>query len=145
MGPSIQLVIDAGDPRRLAEFWAQALDYVIQPPPEGFDSWEDFARKHGVPEERWNDQSAIVDPDGGRPRIFLQRVPESKQGKNRLHIDISASGGLEVPPDERRDRVAAKVKRLVEAGATRLDEHSGAFGEYWIVMQDPEGNEFCVQ
>ena len=145
MGPSIQLVIDAADPGRLAQFWALALGYVVQPPPQGFDSWEDLARDHGIPEERWNDQSAIIDPDGDRPRIFLQRVPEAKQGKNRLHLDINAGGGLETPADERAGLVASMVERLQQAGASTVDERNGPFGEHWVVMQDPEGNEFCVQ
>ncbi|MDH3540988.1 MAG: VOC family protein, partial [Acidimicrobiia bacterium] len=63
MATPIQVVFDANDPVSLAEFWALALGYVIQPPPEGFDSWDDWARAMEIPEENWNDARAIVDPD----------------------------------------------------------------------------------
>jgi hypothetical protein len=137
------VVIDCADPSALAEFWAAALGYVVQPPPEGFDSWEGFLTSIGVPEERWNDRSAVVDPDEQGPRLFFQKVPEPKTVKNRVHVDLNA-GGRGASAHERDARVEAKVQELVSLGATvqrRLDE----IGERWVVMQDPEGNEFCVQ
>jgi hypothetical protein len=65
--------------------------------------------------------------------------------KNRLHLDLKVSGGREVPLDTRRQRVTAEVARLVAAGATRLRvlERKG-LDHYAVVLQDPEGNEFCV-
>ena len=144
MGTSIQVVIDCSDPAELARFWATALHYVVQPPPEGFDSWEAALRAWGVPETDWNKASAVVDPDGAGPRLFFQRVPEPKSVKNRVHLDINASGPDGTPPDERRALVDDEVARLRSAGATIAREVEER-GERWVVMQDPEGNEFCVQ
>lgn len=140
----IQVTIDAADPARVAEFWAAALDYRIDAPPAGFDSWPEFLAANGVPEERWNDASAVSDPDGVGPRIFIQRVPEAKQVKNRVHLDLHVSGGRGVELEERKRKVSAEVTRLTRLGATQIDEVHGMFGEYTIVLQDPEGNEFCV-
>jgi hypothetical protein len=145
MATKIQVVIDCADPARQAEFWAEALHYAIPPPPAEFASWDDWARAQGIPEERWNDASAIEDPEGKGPRVFLQRVPEGKVAKNRLHLDLNAGGGHDVPLEERRRRVDAEVARLKALGAT---DERGAIeqrGEYWVRMNDPEGNEFCVQ
>ena len=97
----------------------------------------------GVPEEAWNSRSAIVDPEGTGSRVFFQRVPEAKTTKNRLHLDVNVAEHT-VQGDERRRRVAEHVDRLVAAGATRVGEMT-ELGEYWVVLQDPEGNEFCVQ
>lgn len=144
MPATIQVVIDCADPGRLAAFWAQALGYAIQPPPEGFVRWEDFLREMGVPEEHWNDRSAVVDPESVRPRVFFQRVPEPKVVKNRVHLDLSVSGGPSVALEDRRPRIEAEAARLVGLGASirrRVEEQ----GEFWITMRDPEGNEFCVQ
>ncbi len=127
----IQVVFDANDPHKLAEFWALALGYVTQPPPEGFASWEDFGRSIGMPEDQFGDQTALIDPTGEGPRIFIQRVPEGKTAKNRVHLDIRT-------PDRE-----AHAQKLIKAGATiawREDDLRGSA----IVMRDPEGNEFCV-
>ncbi|HET7678413.1 MAG TPA: VOC family protein, partial [Candidatus Limnocylindrales bacterium] len=145
MAISIQLVFDTLDPDAQARFWAAALGYMLQPPPEGFASWEDFLHAQGVPEETWNDASAIVDPDGAGPRIYFQRVPEGKVAKNRMHLDLNVPGGGTVPLEERKRRVDGEVARLKAFGAT---DERGAMekdGEYWVRMNDPEGNEFCVQ
>jgi hypothetical protein len=145
MATSIQLVFDTADPDRQARFWAEALGYEIQSPPDGFDSWDAFLAAQGIPEERWNDASAIVDPDGRAPRIYFQRVPEGKVAKNRMHMDLNVGGGASVALEERRQRVDTEVARLKALGAT---DERGAIerdGEYWVRMNDPEGNEFCVQ
>jgi hypothetical protein len=144
MGTPIQVVMDCADPARLSAFWASALDYELQPPPEGYESWEAFLDSVGVPESEWNSRSAVVDPEAKGPRLFFQRVPEPKTVKNRVHMDVNAGGGREVPDDERRARVAAKVVELVAAGASVFKEFDQD-DEHWVVMQDPEGNEFCVQ
>ena len=65
--------------------------------------------------------------------------------KNRVHIDLNVGGGGKVPLEERQQRVDAEVERLVNEGATVFRPGSVERGEYWVVMQDPEGNEFCVQ
>jgi hypothetical protein len=143
MAKRLQVVFDCADPGALAHFWADATGYIFQPPPEGYASWEDLLRKMGIPEDQWDRASAIVDPDGVGPRIYFQKVPEGKTVKNRVHIDIN-QGTREMPPDERRSTVEAEAARLVGVGASefrRVDEN----GEFCIVMQDPEGNEFCLQ
>ena len=78
------------------------------------------------------------------PRIFFQRVPEPKQHKNRVHLDVNAGGPRGTPAEERRAGVDAAVERAVAIGATKLrlvEER----GERHYVMQDMEGNEFCLQ
>ena len=134
MATGVQVTFDCADPGRLAEFWAEALGYVLQPPPEGHDSWPAFLTAIGVPESEWNTRSAVVDPDGRGPRLFFQRVPEPKAVKNRVHLDVNVG----------KDGVDAAVERLVAKGATRVEE-VGQLGERWVVMADPEGNEFCLQ
>ena len=145
MATSIQLVFDTANPDREAQFWAAALGYRLQPPPDGFSSWEAFLEAQGIPRDRWNDASAIVDPDEKGPRVYFQRVPEGKTAKNRMHMDLNVGGGRDVALDERKRRVDAEVTRLKALGAT---DERGAMerdGEYWVRMNDPEGNEFCVQ
>ena len=143
MAMRIQMTIDCADPGALAPFWAQALGYQVQGPPEGFDSWPDALRAWGVPESEWNSASAVVDPDGAGPRIFFQRVPEAKTVKNRLHLDVQASDGVGVPVERKREQVLAGVERLLGLGATRVRDVE-EMGSFWTVLQDPEGNEFCV-
>ena len=143
MATQVQVVIDCADPSRLSAFWALALGYQEQAPPEGYATWEDALRAWNVPEDQWNSRGAIVDPDGVGPRLFFQQVPEGKVVKNRVHLDINAGVGM-AGDDERRRTIAAKVASLTDAGATTLHEMEER-GEYWVVMQDPEGNEFCVQ
>jgi hypothetical protein len=138
-----QIVFDCADPDRLARFWAEALHYIVQPPPEGYDTWEDLLREIGIPESEWGNASAIVDPDGVLARIYFQRVPEPKRGKNRVHLDLN-QGTRAMPTEERRRVVNAEAERLKGLGATELyrrDEN----GEYHVTLADPEGNEFCVQ
>lgn len=138
----VQVVIDCADPGALAPFWAQVLGYIEQPPPEGFDSWQDWARQNDIPEKDWNKAGAVVDPDGKGPRVYFQQVPEGKVVKNRVHMDVNV--GAAFKGDERRSEVEKHSTRVKELGASVirvLDEH----GEFCIVMSDPEGNEFCLQ
>ena len=144
MATGIQITFDANDPAALADFWTAALGYTIQPPPPGFTTWDDWAASQGIPEESWNDARAIVDPEGHRPRIFIQRVPEGKSAKNRVHLDLFVGGGPGVPLADRKARVDAEVERLRDVGATEVGPVEQR-GEYWVVMRDPEGNEFCVE
>lgn len=143
MARPFQVTMDAVDPARLAAFWAAALDYEVQPPPAGFASWDEFLRAQGVPREQWGAASAVVDPDGVRPRLFFQRVPEAKAVKNRVHLDLQSGGGPGVPVEEQRRAVRAEVDRLVALGASEVSEHAD-LGVVWVVMRDPEGNEFCA-
>lgn len=144
MAIPIQVVFDCADPPVVARFWADALGYQLQGPPEPSAAWLAFQDEHGIPEERWNDASAIIDPDGTGPRIFFQRVPEPKAVKNRLHLDVNAGGAPGTPPAERRARVDEAVKRLAASGATVVAANT-QYGEYCVTMFDPEGNEFDVQ
>jgi hypothetical protein len=142
----IQLVVDCADPDRLTRFWAEALGYRVPPPPEGFGDWDDYWRQVGVPEdELGGGDDRLTDPDGCGPDIWFQQVPEGKTVKNRLHLDLDASGGRTVPIAVRKERVAAMAERLIAAGATRLRvlEEEG-LDHYGEVMADPEGNEFCI-
>lgn len=77
MARDIQVTYDCADPARLAAFWADALGYRVQAPPEGFASWDDALEAFGVPPEHRNDASAVVDPQGAGPRLFFQRVPDT--------------------------------------------------------------------
>jgi catechol 2,3-dioxygenase-like lactoylglutathione lyase family enzyme len=141
---AVQFSFDCADPARLATFWAEALGYQLQDPPAGFASWEQALDALGVPAERRNDVSAIVDPGGTGPRLFFQRVPEAKQVKNRVHLDVRAAPGLD--GDARMAALEDEAARLVGHGATRLERFEPAppLGAGHIVMADPEGNEFCL-
>jgi hypothetical protein len=143
MAVRLQVVFDAADPPKLAAFWGEAIGYVEEDPPDGFDSWEAWAVANDLPREDWDNYASRVDPDGTGPRLFFQRVPEPKTAKNRVHLDLAVSGGRETPIEERRRRVADAVERAVAAGATRVKAYDEA-GQHWVVLQDPEGNEFCL-
>ena len=132
MGLDFQVTFDCHDADVLAAFWATALERIVQPPPPGFDSWPAFLAANGMPVPPQGSMSAIVDPEGNGPRILFQRVPEAKAVKNRVHLDVRAGEG--------RD---AKVVELTAAGGTVI-RHVAEAGLEWIVMADPEGNEFCV-
>ena len=141
-----QLVIDCADADLLARFWAAALGYELARPPSGFATWNDFYRRLGVPEQELVDgPDRISDPDGVGPSIWFHVVPAAKTVKNRLHLDIRASGEWTDPIETRRKRVDAEARRLAGLGATI----TGALSEdgldhYAVGMQDPEGNEFDI-
>ncbi|MET7807916.1 VOC family protein [Micromonospora chersina] len=141
---TVQITFDCADPAGLAAFWATTLGYRLQDPPGGFESWEQALDAMGVPPERRKDASAVVDPAGTGPRLFFQRVPEGKQVKNRVHLDVRAAPGLS--GDARMAALEAEAERLVSHGATRLQRHEPAppLGAGHLIMADPEGNEFCL-
>jgi hypothetical protein len=117
---------DAAEPHRLAAFWALALGYVDEP---GYD---------------FEDGASLVDPDGALPAIGFLKVPEGKTAKNRMHIDIRVAAGRPVDQTLREQEIRAKVAELVAAGATTVREDAFDGQLDHVVMQDPEGNEFCV-
>ncbi len=123
----VQVTFDCAEPERVARFWCEVLGYVVPHPPEEEDgSW-----------------SACVDPDGVGPRLFFQRVPEGKVVKNRVHLDVRVGTGL--VGAERLAALEAECARLLPLGAARVrlltaDEEN----ESCLVMQDVEGNEFCL-
>jgi hypothetical protein len=140
----VQITFDCADPGALAGFWAEVLGYKYDDPPPGFDSWEEALDSLGVPTERRNDASAVVDPEGTGPRLFFQKVPEGKTAKNRVHLDVRAAPGLQ--GEDRMAALEAECERLVGLGATRLKrfEPDPPLSAGFIVMHDPEGNEFCL-
>lgn len=144
MAIEFQVTFDAAHPPTVAAFWAEVLGYVAEAPPGGHDTWESWLTEVGVPEERWESVAILVDPDGVGPRIYIQQVPEAKAGKNRLHLDVRTRGNTRATPaEQRRERIDAEAERLTALGATTVElveEHGAAH----VVLQDPEGNEFCL-
>jgi catechol 2,3-dioxygenase-like lactoylglutathione lyase family enzyme len=114
----VQVTFDCADPERLARFWCEVLGYV-------------------------REESACSDPSGVGPRLYFQRVPEAKTVKNRVHLDVRVGTGL--VGDERLAALESEGARLLALGASRVrllvadDEN-----ESCLVLQDPEGNEFCL-
>jgi hypothetical protein len=140
VSPTVQVTFDCTDPHRTADFWAAALGYAVPDGTALVQSMLDAG--HASAEDTleydgrlvWRDAAAAEDPDGSRPRLFFQRVPEPKSVKNRLHLDVH------VGPE----RVADEVARLEQLGAHKL--YDGQLGpQTWVTMADPEGNEFCVE
>lgn len=136
-----QVTFDCAAPERVARFWCEVLGYAAPPPPEGFASWDDFNRS--LPPEDQDSWFACADPSGVGPRLFFQRVPEGKVAKNRVHLDVRVATGL--VGAERLAVLEAECARLVALGAVRgqlllADEEN----ESCQVMQDLEGNEFCL-
>jgi catechol 2,3-dioxygenase-like lactoylglutathione lyase family enzyme len=119
-----QVTFDCADPERVARFWSEVLGYVL-------------------PVEEPGSTFACADPTGVGARLFFQRVPEGKVVKNRLHLDVRVGTGL--VGEERVAALEAECARLIPLGATRVqllpadDEN-----ESTLVMQDVEGNEFCL-
>ncbi|MFF5963148.1 VOC family protein [Streptomyces collinus] len=137
----VQVTFDCAEPERVARFWCEVLGYVVPPPPEGFATWGDFDRT--LSPERQGAGFVCGDPSGVGPRLYFQRVPEGKVVKNRVHLDVRVGTGL--VGEERLATLEAECARLVALGATRVrvllaDEYD----ESCIVMQDIEGNEFCL-
>lgn len=110
---TVELVLDCKEPEALATFWRAALDY----------------REH----YRDANLAVLVPQEGIASPLLLQRVPEAKAGKNRMHLDIVV------------DDVEAEVRRLQALGAGRIDDGVQSLGgTRWVRMSDPEQNEFCV-
>ena len=141
-----QLTVDANNPARLAAFWAQALGYQPVPPAEPETTWHRHYRARLGQAAAFEDR--IFDPAGLRPPVWFQQVPEAKAGKNRLHLDLYPTGrDLALALERRVEIVEVKVAELVALGATverrvRFDDPGDPV--YFVVMHDPEGNEFCV-
>src|SRR5215831_10548219 len=109
--PNIDIVIDCADPEALAAFWTAALGYT----------------NAGI----FDPYVVLLPTERAHPPVMLQRVPEAKVGKVRIHFDLRV-------PD-----IEAEAQRLEKLGATRIDIGQGE-APGWITMADPEGNEFCV-
>jgi hypothetical protein len=136
-----QLTIDCNDPDRLARFWADALGYVPVPPRQDTTWWSHYRNRLG---EAKKYDERLFDPVGRGPAIWFQQVPERKAGKNRLHLDLYPTGRDDsLSLDQRIVIVEAKVAELTELGAT-IERRTKEESSYFVVMHDPEGNEFCV-
>ncbi|TCP50755.1 hypothetical protein EV191_10715 [Tamaricihabitans halophyticus] len=152
MTRELQVTFDAHDPRALSLFWREVLGYVHPSPPgvetvdeaDPFAAWDEFLTRIGVPEDEHHSRAAIEDPSGQGPRVFFQRVPEDKICKNRVHLDVRAAPGMEGA--ERMATLDAECDRLVGLGATRIrrTEPEPPLEAGYIVLADPEGNEFCL-
>ncbi len=134
MANPMQVTFDAASPRALGAFWCEVLGYVEQPPPPGFDTWDDALDAFGIDRSDPDRAYGIVDPDGAGPRLFFQKVPEGKTAKNRVHLDVNVGA----------EAMHERAEALVALGATRVGEHEEP-GGHWITLLDPEGNEFCLQ
>jgi Glyoxalase-like domain len=132
MSLAVQVVFDCHDADLLADFWAKALEYVPEPPPGGFDTWEAFLEANDFPLPEPGSISAVVDPAGVGPRLLFKRVPENKVVKNRVHLDVRA--------DDRRDHKVAELEAAGGEVLRRVTEQ----GRTFITMADPEGNELDV-
>ena len=141
-----QLAFDANDPPALARFWAQALGYMPVPPSDPDSEWSRHYRARLGDDVAFDDR--IFDPSGLGPPIWFQQVPEPKAGKNRLHLDLYPTRrDNALSMDAKKQIVEARVAELEDLGAavmrrTHGDDPGDAF--YYVVMSDPEGNEFCV-
>jgi hypothetical protein len=143
MAATVQVTFDCADPGALSLFWNEALGYRLDSPPPPFASWDEALEAWNVPEERRNDASASVDPDGVGPRLFFQKVPEGKSVKNRLHLDVRTAPGLR--GEERMAALERRCEELLALGATRLYRvEADQLDQGHITMADPEGNEFCL-
>ncbi len=145
MTNDVQITFDCADPGALAAFWAEVLGYQVQPPPDGFASWDAALEAFGVPPEQRGSRSAILPVQGTGPRVFFQRVPEPKTTKNRVHLDVRAAPGLQ--GDERMLALQTEADRLQALGATaarRVEPDPASMESGFITMHDPEGNEFCL-
>ncbi|GAB6983831.1 VOC family protein [Nocardioides pyridinolyticus] len=121
-----EINVDCADPARLAEFWCAALGYAV------VDSTDDLVE---IGPERGSDAELLDAVREGplAPSLFFAAVPEGKTVKNRLHLDLSPIDGTQ----------AEEVERLLALGATHTDVGQSP-DDSWVVLADPEGNEFCV-
>ena len=136
-----QVTLDCAQPHVLADWWAEALGWEVEPQDEGFIRSmidQGYATEddtiHHAGKLVWKEGAAIgAEIDGARRRILFQLVPEPKTVKNRMHLDLRVGA----------ENVAFERARLEATGATFL--HDGRQGPHsWVTMADPEGNEFCV-
>ncbi len=114
----LNITFDCRDAQAVAEFWSAVTGYTKQ--------------EEGQPGNRY---SVLTPADGTWPRLVFVTVPEDKSIKNRLHLDV-------VPTDRTQQQ---EVDRLIRLGAIIVDDRRGAESGGWVVLIDPEGNEFCVE
>ena len=128
----VQVTFDCADPAALAQFWSAVLGY----PPPDIEGTHSVLRALGQSESEMGNWYRIEDASGTGPRLAFQRVPEPKVAKNRLHLDVKPLGDAPSALD-------AEVDRIVGLGAKQLRRVTDEAGTF-VVLEDPEGNEFCV-
>ena len=138
------ITVDCRDAAAQAAFWALALGYVVEPHLKGSSPGRSGPGVPASPPGESEGVATVVDPAGALPEICFLKVPEGKVAKNRFHLDLQVSGGRHHPWDQRETAIRAHVATLVAAGATVVRELWDTPGLDHIVLQDPEGNEFCV-
>jgi catechol 2,3-dioxygenase-like lactoylglutathione lyase family enzyme len=135
------ITFDCANPQALSDFWADVFGYPhAEWPPE----LKAELLASGLTEEDLLDRGVAEDPTGEGPRFYFQRVPEGKTVKNRVHIDVMAVPGRHPTASE----LEAEKDRIIALGATVVRDYNVPWGpveDHHIVMQDPEGNEFCLQ
>ena len=151
MSRHLQVTFDAHDPGALSHFWREVLGYVHPGPPgvdlpEGADAlaaWDDFLAQLGVPKEARREVGRRG-PRRARPTAVLPAGAGGQTAKNRVHLDVRVAPRLW--GDERMAVLEAECERLIALGATRVRRHEPAppMENGFIVMADPEGNEFCL-
>ena len=143
MAVGIQVTFDAADPQALAAFWGRRSATSRRTCQRASTAGRPGRWLPHSPARRGATTTPGSTPTAPAPRLYFQKVPEPKTAKNRVHLDLAVGGGPGTPLEEIRGQVAAAVERAVAAGATKLREVDEA-GEHWVVLQDPEGNEFCL-
>jgi predicted enzyme related to lactoylglutathione lyase len=113
-----QVTFDCSDPYPLAQFWSQVTGWPLY-----------------ADDQPGDDECAVVPPGDARPWLLFIRVPEPKAMKNRVHLDL-------MPVDRSRDD---EVEHLIGLGAKLVDDQRLPDGRGWVVLADPEGNEFCIE
>jgi hypothetical protein len=140
MATNFQVTVDCSAPHELADWWAEALGWEVEPQDEefirrmvaaGHASAEDTTTHRG--KLVWKVGAAIRSPDAGAPRVLFQAVPEPKTVKNRMHLDLRVGA----------ERQETEVARLTALGGREL-WRAAQGPQHWVTMADPEGNEFCV-
>ena len=137
---AIQVAIDCTDPHALADWWAEALRWEVEPQDESFIR-SMIEQGHATDDDTtthrgrlvWRTGAAINPPGSSGPRVLFHAVPEDKAGKNRVHLDLRPTGDVE-----------AERRRLLDLGATELWTGNEGPQHTWVTMADPEGNEFCI-
>lgn len=141
-----QLTIDCADPARLTRFWSAALGWQPAPPDQPETTWWAHYRDRLGGDRAFDDR--LFDPEGLQPPLWFQAVPEARTGKNRLHLDLYPTGRDHTLSQDRRiEIVEDKVAQLLGLGASverRERDDDPADPIYYVVMHDPEDNEFCV-
>ncbi|MCI2957600.1 VOC family protein [Agromyces atrinae] len=135
------IVFYADDPPALAEFWSAVFGY---PPSRIEGEFREMLLAGGLTEADFTNRAIAEDPEGVGPRFFFHHASAPKQMRNRVHLDVQATPGRRPSPDE----LDAERDRLIALGATvvrLVDQSWGPLPEHYYQMQDPEGNEFCLQ